>query len=246
MTESRTVLEHLLDGRDALVEDVKRLTVAIDELDSVIARIGGDALRQPATYGDRSAAAAAAATTPVDASGLRNSRSPAVQAAQPVSTNGRRSSAPRKVSAKAARTAPTRKAAAVKAPVQAGEAPRSIRLHVLDMLGAEDRPFGLAEIIDRIHDQGIQAHDDAVRSITIKLMKDGKVERVERGQYRLARRGSDASTTVPTPDETIAPTQTTPVEAPATTPAQAPARAQSAATGYPSPPNLGVPWSPRT
>jgi hypothetical protein len=57
------------------------------------------------------------------------------------------------------------------------------------MLGADNRDFSLAEIIDDVHDAGIQAHDDAVRSITIKLMKDGRVERVGRGQYRLARRG---------------------------------------------------------
>ena len=50
------------------------------------------------------------------------------------------------------------------------------------MLAAESRDFGLAEIIDHVHHAGIQAHDDAVRSITIKLMKDGKVERVGRGR----------------------------------------------------------------
>lgn len=78
-----------------------------------------------------------------------------------------------------------------------GEAPKSIRVHVLDMLAAEDRDFGLAEIVDNIHAAGIQAHDDAVRSITIKLMKDGQVERVGRGQYRLARRGTATSTSAP-------------------------------------------------
>jgi hypothetical protein len=75
---------------------------------------------------------------------------------------------------------------------------KSIRLRVLELLEAEDRDFGLAEIIDRIRGAGIQAHDDAVRSITIKLMKDGSVERVGRGHYRLAR-GSD-----PTPQTTAA------------------------------------------
>jgi hypothetical protein len=68
------------------------------------------------------------------------------------------------------------------------DAPKSIRVHVVEMLAAEDRAFGLAEIIERIHGAGIRAHDDAVRSITIKLMKNGTVDRVGRGHYRLARR----------------------------------------------------------
>ena len=67
-----------------------------------------------------------------------------------------------------------------------GTGQKSIRIHILELLGAEKRDFGMAEIIDRIHAQGVEAHDDAVRSITIKLMKDGTVERVGRGQYRLA------------------------------------------------------------
>ena len=97
----------------------------------------------------------------------------------------------KKAPAKAATKAPAKKAAP-RVVARQGEPPKSIRVHVLEMLAAETRDFGLAEIIDRIHDAGIQAHDDAVRSITIKLMKDGRVERVGRGQYRLARRGAAA------------------------------------------------------
>jgi hypothetical protein len=111
------------------------------------------------------------------------------------------------------------------------------------MLGSEDREFGLSEIIDRIRAEGIQAHDDAVRSITIKLMKDGSVQRVGRGQYRLGSRiGIDASATPTSPAATDA------------------AETVSAATGHdgdgspvpetagapdsPPPLNLSQPWSP--
>lgn len=192
MTEPRTVLEHLLDGRDALVQDVKRLSVAIDELDSVIARIGGGAQRQPVGDGDP----AGTANTAVSTAGPAHATEKAAK----------------KAPARSARTGPTKKATTSPAAQSAG-APRSIRLHVLDMLDAEDREFGLAEIIDRIHAQGIHAHDDAVRSITIKLMKDGKVERVGRGQYRLARRGAVARTTAADRTEPPAASASAPAEA---------------------------------
>jgi hypothetical protein len=113
-------------------------------------------------------------------------------------------------------TAPLRsgRAATRSASVHAGEgeAPKSIRVHILDMLAAQDRDFGLAEIIDNIHAAGIQAHDDAVRSITIKLMKDGSVERVGRGQYRLARPGDRSSAAAPASFE-AAPVEAASVEA---------------------------------
>jgi hypothetical protein len=95
------------------------------------------------------------------------------------------------------------------------------------MLEAEDREFGLAEIIDRIHDAGIQAHDDAVRSITIKLMKDGQVERVGRGQYRLAR-GAAASQPAEPEEPVVEP------DAEPTT--------QSEPAPYSPPLNLNEPW----
>jgi hypothetical protein len=120
MSDHAEVLEHLLEGRRALVVEVERLTTAIKELDSVIDRVR-DAQDVPAA-----------------------------------ATASRR-------------------------------ATKSIRIHVLEMLTAEDRTFALAEIIDRIHRAGIVAHDDAVRSITVKLLKDGQVERVGRGRYRLVR-----------------------------------------------------------
>jgi hypothetical protein len=105
---------------------------------------------------------------------------------------------------------------------------KSIRMRVLEMLEAEDREFGLAEIIQRIQDAGIKAHDDAVRSITIKLMKDGTVERVGRGQYRLVRRGN-ASATRPA------------AAAPSADAADA-ADATPASSSYPPPLNLAQPW----
>lgn len=64
---------------------------------------------------------------------------------------------------------------------------KSIRVHVLEMLAAQDRWFAMSEIIEGIRAQGISAHDDAVRSIAVKLMNSGEVERVGRGRYRLAR-----------------------------------------------------------
>lgn len=134
-----------------------------------------------------------------------------------------------------------------------GEAPKSIRVHVLDMLAAEDRDFGLAEMIDNIHAAGIQAHDDAVRSITIKLMKDGQVERVGRGQYRLARRGNPSATGTSAP---VGPADATtsaepqpdaePEPALAAQPGQAgnadSAGAAESAESYTPPLNLGQAW----
>jgi len=64
---------------------------------------------------------------------------------------------------------------------------KSIRVHVLEMLAAQDRPFEMSEIIEGVRQRGISAHDDAVRSSTDKLMNGGEVERVGRGRYRLAR-----------------------------------------------------------
>jgi uncharacterized membrane protein len=178
MAPDRTVLEHLQGGRDALVLEVERLTTAIQELDGVIARLGGPELTAPVTT---PAAPAAEAAAPSPAA----RRAPAKKAA------ARRPAAPR-TSARAGRSTQT-------------DGGKSIRVHVLEMLGSEDRDFGLAEIIDRIHAQGIQAHDDAVRSITIKLMKDGRVERVGRGQYRLSGRAR-ATESTPQPTEPTAPT----------------------------------------
>ena len=75
-----------------------------------------------------------------------------------------------------------------RAATRSGGGSKSIRIHVLELLAADDRDFGMAEIIERIHSLGVRAHDDAVRSITVKLMKDGTVLRVGRGRYRLAER----------------------------------------------------------
>jgi hypothetical protein len=193
MPAQRTVLEHLADGREALVQEMRRLAAALAELDAVIGRLGtGSRLGPPppTRSGD--------ADTDADK-------------AAPVAT----------VRRGAARKAPRRSASR---PADRGRAGgKSIRVHVLDMLAAEDREFGLSEIIDRIHREGVPAHDDAVRSITTKLMKDGKVERIGRGQYRLARAevatgatgpavapepddasGADSSRGTPPPDEPLA------------------------------------------
>lgn len=165
MPDDRTALEHLRDGREALVLEVTRLTTAIEELDAVIGQIGGSMPRP--TVG-----AGALPTVPHPVTGTP----PAGIASRP-----RTRTSPRKSAAKK----PSRAAK--------GNAPKSIRVHILEMLAAEGRTFGLAEMIDRVHAAGIQAHDDAVRSITIKLMKDGKVDRVGRGQYTLARRVDNAA-----------------------------------------------------
>jgi hypothetical protein len=170
MSAEPTVLHHLHDGRDALALEIARLTAALADLDAVIATLGG-----------RPAAESTDDTT-VDAirSALAENGTfdPDAPAGGPV--------APPVVGHTRPRNRPA-------APKNAGPA-RSIRERVLDMLAEQDRSFGLAEIIDRIRADGVRAHDDAVRSITVKLMKDGRVERVGRGQYRLAaaaRRGSN-------------------------------------------------------
>lgn len=156
MSDARSVLGHLLEGRAALVAEVDRLSVAIHDLDAVIARLGGDG-------------------TPTSAATRPSMADPAT----PPAAMLQRGVAPR-------RTAARRRPARSVPRVSAGGGGKSIRVHVLEMLESEQRHMGLAEIIDRVHAAGIQAHDDAVRSITVKLMKDGKVERVGRGQYRLA------------------------------------------------------------
>ena len=162
MSAEPTVLDHLHDGRDALAREITRLTTALADLDAVIASLGGG----PSVNGTDE--------TTVDAirSALaENGTGVAVPpAGGPV--------APPVVGHTRPRSRPTARR-------DAG-AGRSIRTRVLDMLAEQDRPFPLAEIIDRIRADGVRAHDDAVRSITVKLMKDGKVERVGRGQYRLA------------------------------------------------------------
>lgn len=205
MLEDRNVLEHLLEGRGALVREVQRLTAALSDLDAVIGQLGGTSahLSQNATS---------------------TARGGNVSAANGSSAS--RSSTSRRASGRA---------------VDSGESgSKSIRVHVLEMLAAEDREFGLAEIIDRVHETGIQAHDDAVRSITTKLMKDGKVERVGRGQYRLARRRS-AVRSAPLVDVSAGtnPLELTPEVAGAT----AVATASDAGTPTYTPPlNLGRPW----
>lgn len=186
MSPDRTVLEHLLDGRNALVLEVNRLTAAIDELDSVIGQIGGAVT---ATVGDASNAVDLRPREPVNSRPQVEATAPSAPSRATTATTGTSTAAkpagrPRKATPAKPSTS-RRKRGTQEAPA-AGQ--KSIRVHVLEMLAAEDRDFGLAEIIDRIHGQGIQAHDDAVRSITIKLMKDGRVERVGRGLYRLAGR----------------------------------------------------------
>ncbi len=188
MSSPQAILAHLLEGREELLREVQRLTTAIAELDTVIGRVGGpgavDGLVTPAQLPASGAAATPAAQveTPNSSSGKRSARKTSARG-KPARSAGRataRSSAARKQvrSAAAARTS------------AGGSGQKSIRIHVLEMLESENRDFGLAEIIDRIHGKGIEAHDDAVRSITTKLMKDGQVERVGRGQYRLTRGGA--------------------------------------------------------
>jgi hypothetical protein len=207
MSADRTVLEHLLEGRDALLREIQRLTDAKKELDSVIARIGD---------GPDPTADGAAPDGPVTGGAPTSGREPRTRLGAGTSRPAGRTPS-RAAAKKASRRAADR----------SGAAPKSIRLHVLEMLAAEDREFGLAEIIARIHAEGIPAHDDAVRSITVKLMKDGSVERVGRGHYRLARRPGAAT-----------PVSTGPASAAGTSkPEQA---AQPAA--YPPPLNLAQPW----
>jgi predicted alternative tryptophan synthase beta-subunit len=189
MSETGTVLEHLLIGREALVVEIQRLTTAIEELDAVIVRVGGSSADSPTGE--------PATRQAVSAAGASRKTRPSTRAAAP--PRSRRSG-----SAGASRKSP--------------DGTKSIRVHVLEMLGEEQRDYGLAEIIDRIHAAGIKAHDDAVRSITIKLMKNGTVERVGRGQYRLARRAAPEQSTDPASTE------------------------QPVPDSYPPALNLGQPW----
>lgn len=183
MPADRTVLEHLLEGRRALVLEAERLTAAIAELDAVIDRIG--------TIRFDAGAATTAAAPSVSAAGTGGAA--AVASGREASRTRRRG----------------RTAAKKSAPKAAdGDGGKSIRVRVLDILAAEDRDFSLAEIIDRIHEAGIHPHDDAVRSITIKLMNAGQVERVGRGQYRLSGQGrsaNDASEPAGSPEESFTP-----------------------------------------
>jgi hypothetical protein len=181
MPEDRTYLDHLLQGRAALVTEIDRLTAAKTELDSLIARIADRP--QPSTTKPVASQAAPGATA---------------GAFRPVTSTRRRSTGTRRKSI--------------------DKTEKSIRVRVLELLEAEDRDFGLAEIIGRIREAGVQAHDDAVRSITVKLMKDGSVERVGRGHYRLAR-GSN-----PAPGAAVA------------------AEAANGPASYPPPLNLAQPW----
>jgi hypothetical protein len=153
MSPDRIVLNHLLEGRQALVAEVERLTAAIRDLDAVIDRVSDTGTGGSRLSGDF----------------------------EPVTTRSIRAARSRSAHKPSGRRSVTRRSAPA-----GGDGQKSIRILVLEMLESEDRDFGLAEIIDRIHAAGVDAHDDAVRSITIKLMKDGRVERVGRGQYRLA------------------------------------------------------------
>jgi hypothetical protein len=219
MPQDRTVLEHLLEGRSALVAEVERLTDAINELDAVIGRI--DVASRVTGVGTDLAGPAARRAEPVTAATVR-SAADAIPKARPARSRG-----------------PARKASSRKGAAAGGgnvsDGQKSIRVHVLEMLAADDRDFGLAEIIDRVHGAGIRAHDDAVRSITIKLMKDGKVERVGRGRYRLVRRGAAASHQ-PTPTVATAPTGST------GRPTAATPDPTTASLGYTPPLNLAQPW----
>lgn len=193
MPEDRAALEHLLNGRAALVLEVERLTTAIEELDTVIGQIGGSGASLTVGTADSTPKtpllAEAPNAQPVNLPAAREAPGPASPAYR------------RRAKATARKSAKQRPSGAAKP----GNAPKSIRVHVLEMLASEDRQFGLTEIIDRVHGAGIQAHDDAVRSITIKLMKDGKVERVGRGQYTLTRRGPARSADAAPPAAPAAP-----------------------------------------
>lgn len=194
MSSPQTVLAHLLDGREELVREVARLTTAIAELDAVIDRVGG-ASTAGVAQSSGSLTPSSGATGPTGSGDdARRARRGTSRGASP-SAGGRARKA----------TSPTPRSSSAKRATQrrsSGGGQKSIRVHVLEMLASENRDFGLAEIIDRIHGAGITAHDDAVRSITIKLMKDGQVERVGRGQYRLAAgpRGAASADPAPTPD----------------------------------------------
>ncbi|MDQ2796201.1 MAG: hypothetical protein M3Y06_03430 [Actinomycetota bacterium] len=244
MSEPQTVVERLLGSRDALVLDVRRLAAAIDELDSVIVGIAGET-RRPAPWqivaDDTRAETTSNATAPNRPEDVNSPAEGELAHAAPLPTGNRPTA---KKAAREAMRAPARtetKATPTKAPPRKATRPqKSIRVHVLEMLSAEDREFGLAEIIDRIHAEGIQAHDDAVRSITIKLMKDGKIERPSRGLYRFARRRRAVTPEAPTPS----PTQTlTPTSSVAE---RAPAALSAPPADYTPPLNLGQPWDRRS
>lgn len=147
MSTDRVALDHLLNGRAALVSQIERLTVAVGQLDGVIDRLRAE---QPAG--------------PVESGSSQPNRP-----GQPNRTDRQ------PVTSLRSRTASN------------GQNGKSIRTRVLEMLATEERDFSLTEIIERIRAVGIQAHDDAIRSITVKLMRDGHVERVGRGRYRLTR-----------------------------------------------------------
>lgn len=67
-----------------------------------------------------------------------------------------------------------------------GSAP-SVREAILQVLTSEDRTFSMAEIIATVKSYGTKAQDDTIRSIIIKRMNVGEVERAGRGHYRLPR-----------------------------------------------------------
>jgi hypothetical protein len=69
-------------------------------------------------------------------------------------------------------------------PPPTGKVP-SVREGILIVLGSEDREFSLREVIDKVALLGVQAQDDTVRSIVIKLLGRAKIIRPRRGMYRL-------------------------------------------------------------
>lgn len=233
MSAPLTVVEHLLEGRDALVLEVRRLTAAIDELDAVIVRVGGED-RRPAPLGNPGASPATAAR-----------KSPEHVNLQPGTETSAAPSRMRPGAGKATPRKAQRTPARQSVPGRRARSPKSIREHVLDMLAAEDRDFGLTEIIDRIHGQGIAAHDDAVRSITIKLMKDGTVERPSRGLYRLARTDGVASSQTSEPAADPAPLAVPEGEPTRVVAEQAATPSPAGAADYTPPLNLGQPWDRR-
>jgi hypothetical protein len=79
-------------------------------------------------------------------------------------------------------------------PLPTGRVP-SVREGILLVLGSENREFSMGEIINKVKDLGVQAQDDTVRSIVIKLLQNMKIIRPRRGMYRLPPR-LDAETPV--------------------------------------------------
>ena len=123
MSQPQTVLAHLLEGRDELVREVQRLTTAIAELDAVIERVGG-----AASSGDRHPSASAPSARPA------RGRAPA--AAEPWSGPARGPGAPA-VRAAASAGDPRDRPAGASGAAAGGPGPKSIRVHVLEMLAAE-------------------------------------------------------------------------------------------------------------